>query len=288
MKKVFILGTGRCGTKSFTKIFAKVTNTFSMHEGIYHKDGKKISIGDLKEINKYIYYESKDWKKSIEEIRSSKGEAQKIVANLFRKRLDLIKECENNNLHYVDINPYGYWAIHHIIRHYPDAKFVHLIRNGYDVVKSYYLRKKTTYSDHIEESKYSSIRTSAGKYLSGKPIPRDVKNKNLWKNYDRVQKISWFWAEVNRIIDSELNNVSDNNKFLFKLEDLSNSTLSELLSGLEIEGTFDIDVSLVKSNTSARKFGKNALEDIWTSENVDKFNKIAGKAMTHFGYNLSI
>ena len=287
MKKVFILGTGRCGTKSFTKVFDTVTNTFSMHEGRYYKDKKIINVGDLKGINKYIYYKSKDWQKSIEEIRSSKGEAQKIVANLFRKRLDLIKECENNNLHYVDINPYGYWAIHHIIMHYPDAKFVHLIRNGYDVVKSFHPREATTYSDRIDESKYSSA-GGEGIYLSGKPIPKDVKGRNLWRKYDRVQKISWFWAKVNRIIDRELNNVSDNNKFMFKLEDLNTNSFSELLSSLEIEGTFDKNILNKKFNTSNQNFGKNSLKDIWTDENIDKFNKIAGKAMKYFGYNLSL
>ena len=272
MQKVFILGTGRCGTHSFNEIFNTIPNTFSMHEGIYYEKEKRVRISDLKEVSKYIYFQSKDWKKSIEEIRRLEGAGHDLLRRFFAKRVDIIKDCEKNNLNYIDVNPYGYWAIHHIRNQYPEAKFIHLVRNGYDTVRSFHLRENTTYTPGIDESEYSG-------YRSGKPIPKKAKDRALWKGYDRVQKISWFWSEVNQIIEHELSGIPDDNKILFKLEDLNVDSFSTLLSSLGISGDFNQAIV-------TKRFNPSSVKDIWTEKNIANFNKIAGKTMRHFGYDL--
>lgn len=268
MKKIFIFGTGRCGTVSFNKLFQSMQNTFSMHEGIFHKDGAEIRIGDMKEIPKLIYYQG-----HFKEYLSEAGEIKTSMEKSFASRDRLIKECQGKYKIYCDVNPYAHPMIKFIYKKYPDAYFIHLIRDGYDVVNSYHLREKTTYPSGIIEKDYRG-------YQSGKPRPM-TGDKWLkdWKTFDRVEKISWFWQRVNLDIENKMKVIPESQKILFKLENLDNDSFSELLAKLNIESNFNKKILSKKYNSSNTK-----LE--WTEENIAKFNKIAGSTMKKFEYNV--
>src|SRR5689334_15807941 len=60
---VFVVGTGRCGTHTLSKLFESVPNALSMHEGagvVRHGPpalvGKRFSLGAMPELNAYLYH----------------------------------------------------------------------------------------------------------------------------------------------------------------------------------------------------------------------------------------
>jgi len=272
MKKIFVVGTGRCGTVTFNKLLNSLPNTFSMHEGIFYVDDKRTRLTDFKDINRKIYFQSKNPQKELNNIKKFRGNIAKQIDEEFRTRKKLIRDLERKNINFCDVNPYQYPLIDYLHHKYPEAKFVHLIRNGYDVVKSYYQRENTTYPDNILEKNYSG-------YRSGKPIPLDGERwKSSWKNFDRVQKITWFWCKVNNIIDNKLNKIPNGQKTLFKLEDLNDENFTELLNFLELPIKYD--KALMKTHNST----KNTLE--WSKDRIGKFNNIASSTMNKFGYGI--
>ena len=272
MKKVFIFGTGRCGTVSFNKLFQSMSNTFSMHEGIFSRNGKEVRIGDMKEIPNLIYYHDHS-KRYFNEARNVSGHTFVNMKKSFATRDKLIKECEDKYKVYCDVNPYAHPMIEFIYKKHPDAYFIHLIRDGYDVVNSYHLRDKTTYPPGIEEKNYRG-------YQSGKPRPLigDL-HYNKWAGYDRVQKVSWFWQEVNTQIVKNMSDIPESQKIIFKLEDLTVENFQNLLSKMEIKESFDSRLITKKYNSSNTKL-------VWTKENLIKFNKIAASAMRQFKYEV--
>ena len=154
-----------------------------------------------------------------------------------------------------------------LLKKYPKATFVLLIRNGLDVVNSYHQRDKTTYPN-ISENEYKG-------WASGKPRPLhdDIHLKN-WRTYDRVQKISWFWSYINSNLYKSLNTSS--NFSILKTENLP--SIKNVVKSYK-----DYDFSILDKRHNKAK--RNT--DIWTKEAITTFNKIAGDTMQSFGYDLT-
>jgi hypothetical protein len=245
-----------------------------MHEGIYYDNGKQARVGAMREAGQHIYYsDSYPSDKNLRESVELRGETLAFFDKIFSSREKLIKQCANSNKMYCDVNPYGHFLIRYIYNKHPDAYFIHIIRDGYDVVNSYHLREKTTYPTEIPEHKYRG-------YQSGKPRPL-IGDKwfNKWNDFDRVQKISWFWQKVNLDIYNNMQVVPENKRILLKLEDLNAENFQELLSRIECSGSYDSKILLKKYNNSNTKLS-------WTRDNVLKFNKIATPAMKKFEYKI--
>lgn len=263
-KKIFVFTTGRAGSVTLFKLLSNEVSANVIHEGI-NKDAR-IKITDFKDFNKKLFYKNNSWILNDYTLSPS---ANKHLEEIYAPRDSIIKKSKI----YIDINPYQYMLTDYLKNKYPDAKFVQLIRNGYGVVNSYHKRLSTTYPDK-PEGEYVG-------YQSGKPRPK-FKNEfhfKNWDNYDRVSKISWFWAFVNARVYNCFKNHP--NFFILKTENFSSYT-PELISE-----TFNIDINdtsilLKKHNKSNVK-----VEDIFDNkENIKKFNKIAGKTLIKFGYEI--
>jgi hypothetical protein len=278
-KKIFVFGTGRCGTVTMNNILNSLPKTISIHEGVVqNKDGSKRMLGHLKDINKYIFYETNNPEEIKQRyLNTYNVNNEKIfdfLDSYFEKRNDFINNIRN--LNYCDVNPYGYMFISYIIKKYPDAKFVHLVRDGRKVVKSYYDRKNslginTSYPDGISEIEYSS-------WHAGKPRPIFGNlYYNEWPKYDRVDKLSWFWNFVNLEIENRLKDVDKKNKYFIRLEELSDKNIKKMLNFLELPTTYD------KRFLLADNIGKTS-SLIWNEQIENKFLKINKKLMQRYNY----
>lgn len=259
--KIFVLGTGRCGTVSVAHAISKAGN-FVLHEG--SEVGGGVRLSPLFEANKFIYYDSRNSKVTHAESINLSGPAYNMLKRTFAPRERVISSMSNKDV-YCDVNPYGYSHINYILDIYPDAKFIHLIRNGEDVVRSY-IGRNYTYPN-IPENKYST-------YASGKPRPYagDLFLKE-WSGWDRVQKTSWFWKFVNEDIEERLSGVSESNKIMLKIEDLNSYKLKEVLSSF---GACCDNVSINILNKSRAPVRRKV--------DTGKFFDIGSTLMRKYGY----
>ena len=120
-------------------ILETVPNTCSLHEGRGNYLGKEIDVEDIKGLNLYLYYCS-DRETALNESYKLSGKTLEIIENNFTSRHNLIKSLSENNVHFCEANRQLYNYINYIYDKYPDAKFIHLIRNGYDCVRSWFPR----------------------------------------------------------------------------------------------------------------------------------------------------
>ncbi len=274
---VFVFGTGRCGTHTTWKVFESLPNTLSTHEGngIVRAGpaeliGKQIAIGCMPELNAYLYHAADEavFRRTFD----PDPEMAALMERSFDKRSKLIAWCEQQGLAYCDSNPFAYNLIDYLRRKYPEARFIHLVRDGYACVRSW-SRRGSTYPDHLPD-------LNSLPWILAKPVPFPSQSIHAaWQHFDRVQRISWFWESVNANIMQRFAAIPESRKRLVKIEDLDARTLPDLLAFCGLPATY-APGSLAPSDPS----NSQAIE--WTPENIGKFNVLAGALMTRLGYPL--
>ena len=181
------------------------------------------------------------------------------------------------------------WIIKPLLKMFPEAKFVHLIRDGRKVVSSFYnkfgalmysndcvkdllnwLGNKNKYPMPPPEKKY------------WRPIP--IYNEKLYNefiSYGQFQRICYYWNELNQHTINEFQYIPDKQKLVMKFEDLLNDKLvqknfTEFLGLRNEEGMFNSFYRPVNVHKPINyKLNK---------KQIDKFYKICTPMMEKFNY----
>ena len=121
------------------------------------------------------------------------------------------------------------WLIPELAALLPNAKFVHLVRDGRKVAGSYFRKL----GDECYDDRSNAI--LQGFYDGTNPAPppekkywwpvprRDDPVAGAFRSFDQFQRIAWHWAEVNRVILQSLEALPNNRKLFVRLEDLQTS-----------------------------------------------------------------
>jgi len=252
----FILGTGRCGTQTLSRVLDSAPDCVCLHEGAT-PDGTA-RIGSLIPQFPQAYASS---------------DAPAALAPLFGDaRADYFQRQLARGISVGEANPFAYPFIGFLNHEFPDCKFIHLVRNGYDTVVSWEARKRTTYP---KPGKAYSMAVAA------KPVPGPGDEfYSAWEGFTRRQKITWFWAHVNRRIEDRLQQVPEQRRLLVRLEDLSEERLDEIAAFVGISGRWDRSAFAVH-NRSARKIRR-----AWSTAELAQLKTIAGDVMQRYGYDL--
>jgi sulfotransferase family protein len=275
---VFVVGSGRCGTHTLWRVFESLPDTVSTHEGNgtlrygpADVRGKRLALGFMPELNAYLYHYAGE---AVFQRTFALDEAMiAFMDRCFAGRANLIAWCRTNGIAYCDANPFGFNFISYIHRKFPTAKFVHLVRDGYDCVRSWSRRDLTTYPDGLPDATLVS-------WLLAKPMPLPGDSMHaLWPALDRTERISWFWNTVNANIARRLEPVPDANKRVVKIEELDAASLPALLEFCGLPTDFRSE-ALAPDNTTDGP----AIE--WTPENRRKFEALAAPMMRALGYPL--
>jgi len=184
------------------------------------------------------------------------------------------------------------WLIHPILRTFPKAKFIHLIRDGRKVASSYYHKLgNECYDDKSVEITRAWInRTGVELIRASIPIP-PYEKKYWWPlppdtSWDRFQNICWHWQEINRVILKELEQVDRDKQLTIRLEDLVNEKLAvpELLLdflGLEVEHElFRKMIAFLQTPHNI----STPVDRLLTLKQTKQFWAIAGEMMFNLGY----
>jgi hypothetical protein len=179
------------------------------------------------------------------------------------------------------------WLVPDLATLFPDARFVHLVRDGRKVASSY-LHKlgDENYDDRSNAAMQAHVDGTAPAPPPEKkywwPMPR--KNDPAatdFRGFDQFQRIAWHWAEVNRVAQDALAALSFHRTLFVRLEDLRESPalvrqFHDFL-GLPFD---DSDFAVF-----ARPHNVNRPEDrMLDPAQRTQFDAIAGAMMDRLGY----
>jgi hypothetical protein len=165
--KVFVFGTGRSGTHSAVALLDALPKTLSLHEGRgVLPSGERCDLGNLMGLN-VLLNRGTERSKRYRETLVPAGMSLAVMERAFRSRHEMISRCAREGVHYCDVNRMAYNYINYVHLRYPEAKFIHLVRNGYTCVRSWYGRIGA-YPEHRDLRRFR-MRQLKRRYLERKP-----------------------------------------------------------------------------------------------------------------------
>ncbi len=181
------------------------------------------------------------------------------------------------------------WLIPELAELMPEAKFVHLVRDGRKVTSSYFhklgaecydARSTAVLQAYFDDPAALPAPPPEKKYWW--PLPRREDPRSTeFRRYDQFARIAWHWAEINaRILDS-LDSVPKHRQFFVRLEDL-------VVSPRLVNGLLDfLNLSYRPEHFEvfARPHNVNRPEDRpLTERQLETFFPIASSMMERLGY----
>ena len=174
----FVVSTGRSGTTSIARILASIHGCRSRHEPapelIIESSEYRYGTMDAETIRRILFYS-----------RAPRVGGGRVY-------------CESNQCMSL--------VIPVLAELYPQARYLWLIRDGRDVVASFYQKQEYTgHSDNHE--RYEDCPPVEKAWIDGR-VRADrcgEMTEDEWESLDRFAKCCWYWGYVNRIIEQDLN-----------------------------------------------------------------------------------
>lgn len=157
---------------------------------------------------------------------------------------------------------------------FPQARFIWLIRNGFDVVAS--TLQKQWYTGHSENhDRYEDCPPIEREWIDGRARADRVgqMTPKQWENASRFEKCCWYWSYVNGVIGRDLACLPAERWFQIRLEDLE-SHLPALLNWMELTAPV---LPPVEHHNVARRLPYHWSE--WTPDEMRAFERWCGPLM---------
>jgi hypothetical protein len=261
---VFILGSGRCGTFQVSKLLGKVDDLESHHEFLFENILKSAVLFRMNAI------QSQDVKKLLR----TTHEPAVVYTD---KKI------------WVDSSNALPWIVEPLYEMFPDARFIHLIRDGRKVVSSFYNK----FSEVLYDDRCVSI---VNKWLENpEAVPEPPPEKKYWrpfpiagepfflefKRFSRFQRLCYYWQDINLIIRNSLIKIPAAQKMDVRLEDLTSDAgvLNDFLSMFDTE----IDDNFTEMLKTPVNVGVPENFPL-SQEQAKEFDDICNRAMSIFGY----
>jgi len=264
---LFVVSSGRAGTATMAKLLNMAPNVEMRHEYLVH-------------IMQPLAF--KHYHNLMESFDTTRAKIREVYNSaIFYSEAKLWGDCSNK----------ASWLIHPIVRTFPKAKFIHLIRDGRKVASSYYHKLA---DECYEEKSVGIIRAwiDQRSYGADRPLMPPYEKKYWWPlppnvSWDRFQNVCWHWQESNKVILKELEQVDRDRWLIIRLEDLVNDKLAipELL--LDFLG-LEVDHELFRKMLAFLQTPHNVSEPkdyLLTDTQTKQFWTIAGEMMFKLGYD---
>jgi hypothetical protein len=179
------------------------------------------------------------------------------------------------------------WLIPDLAALFPEARFVHLVRDGRKVASSYFHKLGDECYDDASNARMQAHYDGQAPAPPPQkpywwPVPRQgTPEAAAFRNYSQFQRIAWHWAEINRVALAALAKLPRENTHFVRLEDLRGSpeTVRRLYEFLNIVCRDD-DIA-----TFARPHNVHRPEDrLLDAAQSAQFAAIAEPMMTRLGY----
>jgi hypothetical protein len=181
------------------------------------------------------------------------------------------------------------WLIPELAAAFPDARFVHLVRDGRKVASSYFHKLgDECYDDRstaILQAHYDRPEAHAAPPPEKKywwPLPRHgARDAKAFRDFSQFERICWHWAEVNQLALEELSRLPGERTMFVRLEELC-------AAPSEVRGLYDF-LGLSWHDQAygvfARPHNVNRPEDrLLNPVQRAQFEAIAGDVLARLGY----
>jgi hypothetical protein len=258
----FIVSSGRSGTAMLHKALSAVPGVEMHHE-------YAVQITQKLAVQRYLGM-------------SGDAETRRVLDETFGAAARFSKAA-----HWGDSSNKLSWLVPELAALFPDARFVHLVRDGRKVASSYFHKLGPENYDDRSNAALQAWYDGKGAMPPPEkpywwPVPRhDDPNADRFRGFDQFQRICWHWAQVNRVAQASLAALPGDRTLFVKLEELTQSpatlrTLYDFL-GLPFQ---DSDFSVF-----ARPHNVNKPEDrLLDATQTAQFEAIAGPMMAALGY----
>ena len=187
---VFILGTGRSGTASITDFFNKHEACKAFHEHFHQVTRISSDLAHYK--NNEVLLELD----SILRTHSWEANDGELLVHTDQRFWNLVPF----------LNSY-----------FPNAKFIHLIREPYSCIKSMYERGWFTINEYPDLKKHDWAKYRLNGYLVGEF------EKDEWLNLSSLEKCTWYYFYLNYSIKNYLSQISKEKVLRMDLEMLTDN-----------------------------------------------------------------
>lgn len=266
-KPFFIVSSGRSGTKLMEKLFSSVPAVEMNHEYMVHlvqPAAVKHHLG-----------------------LACRHETRYVLAQTHKAAVDY---CEKP--FWGDSSNKLTWVIELLDELFPEARFVHLVRDGRKVASSYVHklaaecyddRSTAILARYIDDYPNTGAPPPEKKYWWPQPR-RGVPERAAFVGFDQFERIAWHWAESNRAALSKLRAIAPERRLFVRLEDLTAdpAEAARLLDFLGLSPLTDAGAILAKPHNVNRP-----VDQMLTAEETRRFWPIAGDMMREFGYDLT-
>ncbi|MBI1328830.1 MAG: hypothetical protein GC166_02890 [Alphaproteobacteria bacterium] len=181
------------------------------------------------------------------------------------------------------------WLIPEISELMPEAKFVHLVRDGRKVAGSYFRKLGAECYDN------QSTAILAAHIADPRNVPAPPPEKPYWwplprrddpvardfVQFDQFERITWHWAEINRVITEALAALPAARKHFVHLETLHENpnAVEELLHFLNLDYRDEIGAMFARPHNVNRP-----VDQLLDARQRTQFDQIAGAMMKSLGY----
>lgn len=187
-KIIFVLSAGRCGSMSITRMFNQHPSFSAFHENIPELIALSTRYAENQHLKKDVF-----------------RELSKIFKNRFW-------DGEKNNI--LVISDHRLWNLVELLEDFfPNAIFIHLMRNPYNSIRSYMHRNWYSQIESIEPT-YSHAKHR----IQGNKIGEFSDRK--WRSLSRLEKCAWYWQFINLSIEMQLKTLMMENSYVIKLESI--------------------------------------------------------------------
>jgi len=191
--------------------------------------------------------------------------------------------------HWGDSSNKASWLIPDLAELLPEAKFVHLTRDGRKVASSYFHKLKdecyddrsTAAMQHFAENPARSVAPPPEKKYWWPLARPDDPHFTDFLDFDQFQRIAWHWVEVNRVILASLSALPAERRHFVRLEELQEdpNSVAELFGFLGLR--YDDEIAAL----FARPHNVNRPEDkLLDARQREQFARIASPMMERLGY----
>jgi hypothetical protein len=264
-KPFFIVSSGRSGTAMLHKVLSAATGVEMHHEYMVH-------IVQPLAVRRYLGLAS------AEEARTVLSRTHAAAARY------------SEAMYWGDSSNKLSWLISDLAALLPEAKFVHLVRDGRKVAGSYFRklfaecyddRSTAILQAHYDNPLKNPAPPPEKKYWW--PVPRKADPRAQgFRQFDQFSRIAWHWAEINRVILAALASLPRERSLFVRLEELQASAakVRALCDFLEIPYRDEFSAAF------ARPHNVNRPEDeLLTPAQAAQFGRIAGPMMETLGYS---
>ena len=258
----FIVSSGRSGTAMLHKLLSAKPGVDMHHE-------YRVEITQPLAVRRYLGL-------------ADAAEAQAILRSTYGDAI-----AQSDAAHWGDSSNKLSWLIPDLAALFPDARFIHLARDGRKVAGSYFHKlADECYGDDANAAMQAHYDGKAEAPPPQKPywwpVPRRGDSQaDAFRRFDQFQRIAWHWAEINRVILRSLHDLAEDRTLFVKLEDLRGSP-ENVARMLDFLG---LPFARADFDAFARPHNVNRPQDRpLTGAQRSQFQALAGPMMTRLGY----